>query len=217
MANLFEIIENIHGYNLNLSDRSIYLFGEESYTSGTGIDETQQPGVEYIMANKFVKNLNILSSISKKPITIHSSTNGGHWCEGIMIYDAIKSCKSIIKIINYKEARSMSSIIFLAADERIMMPNSQFMIHTGTTTIDGTGTQVDTEYKEHKKAMDIMLQIYTNHLYKKPYWKNKTKQQITNWIKKQMKASEEVYFTAEEALELGFCDSIMNIYEVTHG
>ena len=202
----------LHEYDIDINNNEIYIMGTRDYITGNGVDETEQPGVEWYMANKFIKNLNTLSKKSDDPITIHMSTCGGHWFPGIQIYQAIKTCKNHITIINHTEARSMSSIIFLAGDELVMHEYSSFMFHSGTISTSGTVKQFRTEYKENEKSMEQMMKIYINRLSDKPYWKGKNKIQIRNWINKQMDRHEEVYLSAQEAVEIGFADRIIDHY-----
>lgn len=202
----------IHNHGIDINNNEIYLVGEDSYVNGVGVEEAEEPGVEFLMANKFIKNLSILSHNSDDPITIKMKTNGGDWSEGVAIYDAIKSCKNEVTIINYTHARSMSSIIFLAGDKRLMHKHSSFMFHGGTIYTGGTVRQFRTEYKQNEIAHKQMMEIYVNHLKDKPYWKGKTERQIHNWLEKQMKEHEEVYLSAEEAVEYGFADEIIEHY-----
>lgn len=208
-----DAIHEIHVNGVDVLNNEIYLVGEETYNSGAGVDEAAEPGVEYIMSSRFIKNLNILCNNSDNPITIHMKTNGGHWGEGMAIYDAIKSCKNEITIINYTHARSMSSLIFLAADKRVMMPHSVYMIHEGTIHTGGTVRQFRTEFEQNEKAMEQMMNIYIKHLSKQTYWKDSTESQIKSWLIKNMKDREEFYMSAEEAVEYGFADEIMHGYD----
>ncbi len=95
-----------------------------------------------------------------------------------------------------------------------MMPLSTFMIHTGTNCIVGTGTQVHTEFEEVKKADKIMLDIYIKHLRESEKMKGWSDKKINTWIIKQMKEKEEVYFTAEEAVEYNFADVIFGLDDI---
>jgi ATP-dependent protease ClpP protease subunit len=201
------IISHVNDYGLDVEHREIFLFPREEYSYGAE-EEMVEPGVDYTMANQFVKNLRLLSNMTDDPILIHLKSCGGDWIEGLAIYQAIKACRNHITILNYASARSMSSIILCAADYRAMMPLSTFMIHTGTMGLVGTGTQVDTEYEEKLKADRIMYNIYTERLRESEKFKGKTDKQIHNWLTKVMKQKEEVYFTAEESLEYNWADTI---------
>ena len=208
-----DVIHDIHVNGIDVANNELYLVGEESYITGTGSEDASEIGVEFVMANRFVKNLNILMKNTDDNITIHMKTCGGDWSEGMAIYDTIKACKNNITIINYTHARSMSSLIFLAADKRIMMPHSTYMIHEGTIHTGGTVKQFRTEAIQNEKSMKQMMDIYVNHLFGRPHWKGKTKLQIKNWLIKQMREKEEVYFGSYEAIEIGFADEVKVGYE----
>jgi len=202
------IITYINDYGIDPEHREIYLFPREEYMYGGGDEGLAEPGVEFSLANQFIRNIRILSNISPDPILIHLKSCGGEWHEGLAMYQAIKACRCHVTILNYASARSMSSIIFSAADHRAMMPFSTFMIHTGTLVLLGTGTQIQTEYEEAKKADKIMLDIYVDLLKESELMKSWTRKRINTWLVKKMKDKEEVYFTAEEAVEHNFADTI---------
>lgn len=208
-----DVINDIHVNGVDVTNNEIYLVGEETYIAGIGVEDTSEPGVEFLMINRFIKNLNILCNNSEEDITIHMKTCGGDWMEGMAAFDAIKTCKNNVTIINYTHARSMSSLIFLAADKRIMMPHSTYMIHEGSIHTGGTVKQFRTEYEQNEKANDQMLNVYVDHLSKQKYWKGKTNKQIRKWLVQEMDKKEEVYFSAEEAIEIGFADEILYGYE----
>lgn len=188
----------IHDYGLDIDNREIYLFGrEESKIGVSEIDDLiSEPGVDFMLSNQFIKNIRILEK-KDAPILVHMKTCGGMWQEGMAIYDAIKACPNHVTIVNYTHARSMSSIILQAADKRVMMPYSTFMFHEGTQGFQGTVKQLRTEYKESEKAMDQMLDIYVEAAGVKK-----------KWLKSQMDKKEEVYLSADEAVEQGFADCV---------
>jgi ATP-dependent protease ClpP protease subunit len=201
-------IWNIHEHGIDVKANHLYLLGEESYQYGVGDEDTGEPGVEFIMANRFIKNLNILMRRSDKPILIHMKTCGGHWSEGMAIYDAIKACPNRICILNYTHARSMSSLIFQAADKRVMMPHSEFMFHHGSMWYGGTSKQFLTEAEQLKKSCITMTEIYTEKMKEKGCFSKRSKSFIRDWIEEEMKKKEEVFMDAKETVKHGFADEI---------
>ena len=209
-------IGHIHDYSVNLKTNEIYLFGEESYISGGQVGDQfdGEPGVEFAMANKFIKNLHILQAKSVKPILIHMKTNGGDWNEGMAIYNAIKACPNHICILNYTHARSMSSLILLAADKKVMMIDSEFMFHEGSN---GVGidelayTRMKEALKDEKKTYDRMMDIYTNALKSKGSLSKKSRKDIKEWLVTKIKNEVAPTFTAKETVKLGFADEIFGV------
>jgi ATP-dependent Clp protease, protease subunit len=118
-------------YSVHIPTRTIYL-GSVEYTADE--DET---GVDFAMAERFIKGLHILDSLSPagdNPINIIMNNPGGDVTHGLAIYDSISACKSHVTIKVRGNACSMGGYILQAADERIMSPNSVFMFHAGYDT-----------------------------------------------------------------------------------
>jgi len=205
---LADHIYTIHNHGIDPSSRELFLFGREEYVYGFGEELGPEPGVEYSLANQFIKNIQVLQMQSRDPILIHMKTCGGIWEEGMAIYDAIHHCPNHVTIVNYTHARSMSSLIFLAADTRVMMPHSVFMIHRGTFGMEGTCTQFVTEHAQYLKTEKEMFSLYVEAL-KTGKLGDKSDKALWAWIDREMKQKEEVYFSPTEAVELGFADGIM--------
>lgn len=198
--------------DLDLKSNHIYLFGIESYSYGGGPDAGIEPGVEYVMANRFIRNLNLCMRVNpKKPLVIHMKTNGGDWQEGIAIYDSIRAFPWPVTILNYTHARSMSSLIFQGGNKRVMMPNSYFMFHDGTFGMEGTVKQVRSAIKFERKVADrTMLDIYAKAMQEGGKLKNKSLQYIRKWLRSRMDKEEDVYLTAKETCDLGLADEIFD-------
>lgn len=199
-------IYTIHDHGLDLKANHIYLLGEETYAHYEA--EGAEPGVEFLMANRFIKNLNILMRKGHDPILIHMKTNGGYWEEGMAIYDAIQACPNPITILNYTHARSMSSLIFLAANKRVMMPHSTFMFHDGTIGIDGTVRQFLTEHTQVQKTTSQMMKIYIKALREQGKFSKWKEERIYKKLRELMDKKEEVYLDAYEAADWGFADEV---------
>jgi len=203
-------IWHIHEYDVDLQSNHIYLFGMENYQNGAG-EAAGEPGVEYTMANRFIRNLNLCMRVNPdKPVVIHMKTCGGDWTEGMAIYDAIKSCPFPVTILNYTHARSMSSLIFSAANKRVMMPNSYFMFHEGTLGFQGNYRTVMSELEFQKVAAEVMVDIYVEVMKNGGKFKNKSKKWIKGWVIDQMQKKDDVFMTAKEAVAYGFADFVFD-------
>lgn len=199
-------IAAVHDYGVDVKANHIYLSGSEEYAP---VFESAEPGVEYIMATKFIKNMNFLMrNAPDTPVLIHMKTNGGSWEEGMAIHNLIKSCPTLVTILNYTHARSMSSIIFQAANKRVMMPDSHFMFHEGTYGYEGTVKQVRSAAAFDKRTEIRMLDIYIESMKRKGKFKDKSEKWIKEMLQDQMNKKEDVYLTAEEAVEWGLADEI---------
>lgn len=198
-------------WHLDIRQFHIYLIGEDvNYHSGD--TDRKEPGVEYKMSARLIKNLQILSQIDpRRPILIHMKTCGGDWQEGMAIYDAIWACPNPIAILSYTHARSMSSIILQAADRRVLMPHSYFLIHEGTLGAIGTAKSVHSFVDwDNRIVRPTMLNIYTERLKQKGKFQRRAPERIKEMLQEEMDKKEDVYLTAQEAVEWGFADDVFN-------
>lgn len=204
----------VHEHNIDIEKREIYLFGAERFIDSTDTDEDHaDPGVEWVMANQFIRNIRILQSVTyEDSILIHLKTCGGSWLEGMAIYQAIKACPNYVTILNYAAARSMSSIILQAADFRSMMPHSWFMMHEGQDGYDGTAKQVRSEiaFDKHADWDGLMVRIYAEQMVSGDLHEGKTKKQLERLMRKKMNDHEEWYLTAEETVANGLADAVFD-------
>ena len=199
-----ELINDVHNFSLNVETREVFL---NSHIA----DCEEEAGVDWRMATKFNKNIRLLTSGSQgeQPILIHMHTVGGNWEDGLAIYDIINSCTNThITIIAYAHARSMSSIIFQAADTRIFMPNSIWLMHMGDMGFDGQAQSFEAEAEWAKKDHDRMLDMYTESAYGSIAYEGKSKKQIKNLIDKGLRIKQEWYMSARDAIEHGYADAV---------
>jgi len=205
-----ELIETLQDYSLDVKNREIYLSGHpEAQLPETDIE----PGVEFLMATRFIKNIRWLSTTSKDPILVHMKTCGGYWEEGMAIYDAIQFCPCYVVILSYTHARSMSSLVIQAADSRILMPNSYFLYHHGGYGYQGTFKGADSNMEWAKRVQTpTMVGIYAERMKKTPHsqYKKWGPQRIKDKLMKDMDKKEDVFLTPEEAVKYGLADAVFN-------
>ena len=202
-----DLIQTIHDYGLDEKNREIYL---TSHPDGDKGDD-EEPGVEFIMATTFIKNIRYLSASGNNSILIHLKSCGGYWEEGMAIYDAIKACPCHVVVLSYTHARSMSSIILQAADQRVLMPSSYFLYHEGDLVIGGIQRQVESNVEWSKRCMGKMLDIYADKMKnsngKFCKWSIK---RIKDKLNKDMATHIDVYLTPQETIDYGLADSIFD-------
>jgi len=176
-----DIINKIQSDNIDIENRIVYVVGETS----------QEQAIQ------FEKNLRFLVDIdSKKEVTIIIISDGGCWYSAQSIYDTMTQCKTPITTIATGSVASAATIVFLAGDTRIAHPHTTFLVHDVTHTSEAKATDVEAELKEVKRQGIVMWDLYAKHTNKtKAYWKKK--------------CVGEYYFSAEEALDIGFVDTIL--------
>lgn len=201
-----DTLQDIHSYGVNINSREIFL---HNYFSGT---EDENPGVDYRMANIFLKNLKALEKKTNDPITIHMNSIGGSWADGMVIYDAIAMSKCYITMIAYGQAESMSSIILQSADERLITTNSYFMLHYGSTSVGGDYLSTQNWMQYEKYICNTMLDIYANRCIKGKFFKEKyvkpDLKKVRSFIEKKL-LDGDWYLNAEETIYHGFADKII--------
>jgi ATP-dependent protease ClpP protease subunit len=196
------LISTIHDHHINPKKNHIFLF------SGNELHE--ENGIWGPIASKFILNLHCCMMMNPgKPILVHMKIGGGDWDEGMGMYDAIRSCPVPVTILNYSSASSMSSILFLSGDKRIMMPNSHFMFHQGEANFYGTIKQLNSQHHYYGETMsDVMINIYSEAMQKKGEFAGRDRKVINNWLRSQMDKREDVYLNAEQTVQYGFADGI---------
>jgi ATP-dependent protease ClpP protease subunit len=197
-------LHNIHDYNIDIDNREIYL---HSYFN----EEEDESGVDYRSAIVFEKNLRYLNLLSLDPILIHMHLPGGDWQDCLGIYDAIKSSKSKTIIVASAKVESSSTVLLQAADLRILTPNTNFLVHYGSISVDNEHkaalSMVQWSEKESEKMIDIFTEkcIYSM-ISKEKNWK---KMMARKHIVSQLATKRDWILTAEEAVRYGFADGIL--------
>ena len=203
-------IDAIHDKWIDIAGREIFMHGIETDAQ---YDEGAEPGIEYQMATRVIKNLHILKDIDRNaPVTINMHTCGGYIEEGMAIYDTIKLMPYKVKIIVYTHARSMSSYVLQAADERIMLPNASFMFHRGSMYVGGTTQEVYSNVDWARREDSRLIDIYVDRMREKGKFKNRSASEIRKVIEDQMDKKTDVFLTASEAIEWGLADKILTSF-----
>ncbi len=206
------ILDDVHAYGINRETFTIYLQGEKDLTDKVESGENvQEPGVEYVMANRFGRNLDVLTGISqKRPILIEMSSCGGDIEAGMQIFSKILYCPNPITVLATKWARSMTSMIPLAADRFVIMPPTEFMFHRGDTGFSGLDQQADTHNIRRIKQTELMYRIYTKRLKSQGKFSERRLSYIRKMLEDDTKNMIDVWLTADEAVSWGFADEVFD-------
>lgn len=199
-----EMIYDLQEFGLILDTRELYLCSDQRY-------DYEYAMLDHRAANQFIRNLNLLNTLSSEQILIHMITNGGEWSYGMAIYDAIKTSRSETILLAYGNARSMSSIIPQAATYRVIMPNCMFMIHWGSIGIEGSTSSLISLAEEEKRSCQTMLNIYVKTCAAGEYWikRNMCDADIREFLTNKMDRHQEWYLSAREAVQYGFFDAVL--------
>ena len=187
-------IDRFHDYKLHVPTRTIYM-GSETF------DSEGESGVDGLMAERFIKNITLLDSVSSEPITVLMNNVGGSEYDGFAIYDSIKTCKSLVTIKVFGHSMSMGSIIFQAADVRIMALTSRQMIHYGTWECGGHAKTAQKWSQEGLKIDKWMEKMYMAKIHEK----------MPEYTIEQLRAllDHDTFFTAQESVAMGLADQVL--------
>jgi len=204
--NLVEFtLNSIHQYNIDINNREIYL---HSYFS----DSEEEGGVDYRSAVALEKNIRYLNTLSLEPILIHMHLPGGEWQDCLGMFDTIKLSKAKIIILAYSKAESCSGIFLQSANLRILMPNTNLLIHYGSFTLDGEHSKAAaSSIKWNESECDKMIDIFTDRCMNSQICKEKNwkKMMARKHIVSQIANKCDWILTAEEAVNYGFADGIL--------
>jgi ATP-dependent Clp protease protease subunit len=176
------------------------------------IDKKEDSSINHSVSYTFCKDLHELERKSSQEIIIHANTIGGDWDDGIAMFDAIKFSPCPITFIGYGCLCSMGTILIQAAKKRYLMPNCSFMVHLGSTSVDGQFQTVASTIDYYKRQMLFMLDLYSEKCQKGKYFKEKQfdKERTKNYIYRKLKEKSDWYMTAPEAVDYGFADKVLS-------
>lgn len=148
-------------FELNLDTKTRTIFLGSMYTDWDG----RESGVDFSMAEYFIKGMFTLESMSnKKPIKVIMNNPGGDWYHGMAIFDAIKCSPCPVEIRVFGHAMSMGSIILQASRKRVVMPNGMIMIHYGYDGGDNHSKTIHKWSDQGKRLNEHMENIYIERI-----------------------------------------------------
>lgn len=197
-----EVLYNIHHFSVNTQTREVFLHAPID-------DVTTDCQIDFRCATVFVKNIRYLSSLNNNPITIHMNTIGGCWFDGMAIYDAIQQCGCITNVLIHGAAFSMGTIITQAATNRILTPNSSFLVHEGGDFMGGTYKEFQSYAEFSKKLREQMVNIFANRCGVGAYFQDRAIKEIKKYIASKLNTKSDWWLDANQTIEYGFADNIL--------
>lgn len=200
-------LDNWHEHRVDREAFIIYVGGD---TREMEMEPGIEPGVTHHMADRLEMNLSVLAHLNAtKPILIVLASCGGNWEEGMQMLSAILTAPNPITIVAVKHARSMTSLIPLAADRFLLRPPADFMYHYGMWGFDGlAGEEAWTHFERLREANNTMLRLYVNRLKEQGKFKGQHPAKIRGMLEDKMRRKVDVFLSADEAIEWGFADGL---------
>lgn len=170
-------------YSRLLKDRIIFI--------GTPIDD-------HISSLVIAQLLFLASEDPKKDIHFYINSPGGSVSAGLAIYDTMQFIKPDVSTISIGLAASMAQVLLCAGakGKRYALPNSGILMHQPAGGAQGQAADIEIYTKQILRTRDRLYEIIAKHTGKD--------------IKKIRKdADRDNYMTAEEALEYGIVDKVL--------
>jgi len=139
-----------------------------------------------------------LEALGRKKGVLYINSEGGDDTQGLAIYDLIRYHQPNLTAVVVGACQSAAILVLLACRTRKAMPNAQIMIHHGTISeIDGMHQREFINYAKQVLRIDKAYEqlIVTNTKLSRSKYKSLAKFGH--------------YFGADEAVKLGFVDSVL--------
>jgi ATP-dependent Clp endopeptidase proteolytic subunit ClpP len=140
--------------------------------------------------------IDALSGVGTSKINLRLNSPGGSVFEGIAIANAIRQHPANVTVYVDSIAASIASVIAMAGDRLVMMPQSQIMVHNASGACYGDATEMTKMADMLDKQSLNIAQAYAQH----------TGRPLAEW---QQYMDAETWFTAEEALAVGLADEVV--------
>ncbi len=161
-------------------------------------------------ADAFAEQMLILNRESTtEPITVLINSAGGSVSQGLLMYDVIQGSIAPVRLVCKGEAYSMAAILLASGNPkygRFILPNSKVMIHEpliqgGVGGKTSSIKSISDSLIETRKKINGILAKHTGH----------TIEEIDE------ATSYDHYFTADEAVEYGICDKVVDFSFLVKG
>lgn len=175
-------------YNFaNITEQSadLYIYGD---ITSYGWDDAD------VSAYSFKEELEELKNVSE--INVHINSYGGETVQGLAIYNLLKQHNAIINMYIDGAACSSASIIAMAGNKVYMPKSSLMMIHNCWTWASGNAKELRKQADDMDKMAVAYISAYMNKV-------NITEERLKQLL------DEESWLTAEECIEMGFADEII--------
>ncbi|OAQ98433.1 hypothetical protein LLEC1_02579 [Akanthomyces lecanii] len=184
-----------------LSTRQVRCFG---YSGSSG----STPTMDYLPM-PYIEETSLLwleSDTPDKPITMYINSPGGSVTSGMAIYDTMTYIKSPVSTVCIGGAASMAAILLAGgeAGKRFSLPHSSIMIHQPLGGTRGQASDIMIYANQIQKIREQSNKIMRHHLNKAKGHDRYTLEEVNEMMER------DKYLSAEEALELGVIDEILN-------
>jgi ATP-dependent Clp protease protease subunit len=171
----------------DLKKSGIYAF------MGDVDEESMLPIIEWILHENYIVKK------KKKELILMICSAGGDMEQAFALIDVMNSSNIPIKTVGLGMIASCGLLLFLAGSKgrRVLTPNTSILSHQFSWESEGKAHELFARVKEFELAEQRMLNHY-----------KLTTGLSDEEIRKSLLPPQDVWLTAEEALELGLCDHV---------
>jgi ATP-dependent Clp protease protease subunit len=141
-----------------------------------------------------------LETSKEKMLTLYINSTGGDLYQAFGLIDVMQASPHVVRCIGIGSVMSAAFLIFAAADKghRYAAKNTSFMCHQFSSSVDAKYHDLKAEMKETELLNDRMIDVLKEATGLAP-----------SVIKKKLLPPSDVYLTAQEVLDLGIADHIL--------
>lgn len=141
-----------------------------------------------------------LDTSKEKVLTLYINSTGGDLYQAFGLIDVMKASPHVVRCIGIGAVMSAAFLIFSAGDQgqRYAAKNTSFMCHQFSESMDNKYHDLKATMKENDLCNDRMVSILKDATGLAP-----------SVIKKKLLPASDVYLSAQEALDLGIADHIL--------
>ncbi len=134
-----------------------------------------------------------------EPITVFFNSPGGSVQSGLAIYDTMQAISCPVRTVCVGMAASMAALLFVADDERLMMPHARVMIHDPLIAggVGGSALELATVANNIMRTRQITAEVLARHT-------GHTVEEVLAIT------DHDAWFEAPEAVEWGLADRVIS-------
>lgn len=135
---------------------------------------------------------------AKAPITLYVNSPGGEVQSGLALYDTMQAVSCPVHTVCLGMAASMGALIFIAGDERQILPHGRVMIHDPLIGggIGGSALSVKARADDLMRIRDITAEVISRH-------SGMPLERVFELM------ASDTYFEAQAAVDAGLADRII--------
>ncbi|HUM06406.1 MAG TPA: head maturation protease, ClpP-related [Terriglobales bacterium] len=136
-----------------------------------------------------------LKNVHSDNLTVRINSPGGDVFDGIAILNALRSYDGTVTTIVDGLAASAASFIFQAGAERVVMNNSEIMIHAASGLVIGNATDMRRMAESLDRVTSNIASVYAE----------RAGGDVNSWL---AAMDEETWYSADEAVSAGLADRV---------